>query len=270
MPELPEVEVVVRSLKKNLINKKIINIKVFYEPIVGKLAIFKKILNQKILNLTRKGKYLIFFFSNELVLVGHLRMEGKLYFKPSDEIIIKHEHFILFLENNISLRFNDTRKFGRFIVYDQKNYLQCSKLDQLALEPFEFSTFDFYQILKNKKKSIKNSLLDQKIISGLGNIYANEVLFLSKIHPANRSCDITFEQAEKILKYAKKIFKQSILLGGTSINTFDSLGIKGSFQKKLLVHGKEKQACLVCCEPIIKIKLGGRGTYFCSKCQIKI
>lgn len=271
MPELPEVEVVIRDLKSsNLIGLKITAIKIFYEPIIGNKMFFQKILNQRIINLERKGKYLIFFFSNELVLVGHLRMEGKLYLKHKNTDFIKHEHFVLFLENDLSLRFHDVRKFGRFLLYEKQNYLKESKLDQLALEPFDIPLEQFYKTLKNQKTVIKMSLLNQKIILGLGNIYVNEVLFLSKIHPETKSFNITLLQAEKILNHSKNILLQSIALGGTTINTFSTSGIKGAFQNKLLVYGKAKQSCVFCQNKIIKIKLCGRGTYFCFYCQPKI
>jgi formamidopyrimidine-DNA glycosylase len=270
MPELPEVEVTIRNLKKHLFQTQIIKVDVFYEKIVKDINLFKKICFKFFLDIQRKGKFLLFFLSKELVLVGHLRMEGKLYLNSLKEIPIdndKHEHFRIFLSNNLVLRYYDFRKFGRFILYKKENYLKYSKLNELAEDPFEISKEKFYSRLNAKNIIIKNILLNQKIISGIGNIYASEILFLSKIHPETKASVLNFKQTSLILENAKKILKKAILFGGTSISTFEALGKKGSFQNQLLVYKQENKKCYFCQKKIEKKKLNNRSTYFCSQCQ---
>ncbi|MBP3059199.1 DNA-formamidopyrimidine glycosylase [Texas Phoenix palm phytoplasma] len=269
MPELPEVEVIVNILKKRLIGLKIKKLFVFYQPIIQELFFFKKIINKKILDVQRKGKFLLFFLSDDLVIVGHLRMEGKIYLHDNYDNLQKHkdEHFRILLEKNIILRYYDFRKFGRFALYKKDNYLKESKLEKLALDPFEIDAKNFYSKLQKTKVSIKTCLLNQRIISGIGNIYANEILFLTRINPKIQSCFLSLQQIIKLLDNAKKILNRAIFCGGTSISTFEAIGKKGSFQKELLVYRKDKEKCIFCSNLIQKIKISGRSSYFCIKCQ---
>ncbi|CCV64057.1 Formamidopyrimidine-DNA glycosylase [Alteracholeplasma palmae J233] len=270
MPELPEVEVVVQTLKLQLINQTIIKTDVFYEPIVESAMEFKKIEGKKILDISRKGKYLIFILSDDLVIVGHLRMEGKFYLKKIDEPILKHEHFMLTLFNGITVRYHDFRKFGRFVVQNKHTYLKEQPLVKLANDPKDISFDDFYEKVIKRKTEIKKVLLDQTVIAGLGNIYVNEVLFASRIHPEKIAETLTKKEVKSILENAIMILEKAISLGGTTISTYESsLGVHGKFQNNLLVHGKEKQACPICQTTITKIKVGGRGTYVCTTCQKK-
>ncbi|MBS2126137.1 DNA-formamidopyrimidine glycosylase ['Fragaria x ananassa' phyllody phytoplasma] len=270
MPELPEVEIIVRILKNKLQGKKIIATKVFYEPIIKNKNTFKQIEGQIILDIQRKGKFLLFFLTQELVLIGHLRMEGKLFIQPIQTQHDKHEHFALILNDNTSLRYYDFRKFGRFEVYHQNNFLTQTTLHQLALDPFEINIHTFYQRILKTKSVLKKVLLNQKIISGLGNIYVNEILFLAKLHPEFKASSLTLKQTKNILIIAQKVLRKSIKLGGTTISTFEAQqGSQGYFQNYLLVHGKKDQLCSHCDTKIIKIKIGGRGTYLCPLCQKK-
>jgi formamidopyrimidine-DNA glycosylase len=269
MPELPEVEVIVRHLQKKIINCTIKKIKVFYEPIVQNISNFNQILNKTFLTIRRKGKYLIFYLSDDWVLVGHLRMEGKIYLKDKKKCQEKekHEYFRLILDNDMVLQYYDFRKFGRFLVFKKNNYLKESKLERLALDPFLIKNTNFYHKLQKTHVAIKTVLLNQQIISGIGNIYANEILFAAKIHPETKSAYLTRDQTQLILKKSKTILKESISLGGTTVSTFEALGRTGYFQHKLLIHGKDKQNCIICQNKIQKIKIGGRGSYFCAHCQ---
>lgn len=272
MPELPEVEVIIRHLHKKLVNRTIKGIKVFYEPIVQNIARFNQMLNQTFLDVQRKGKYLLFFLSDDWVLVGHLRMEGKLYLKSQKDCLKtgKHEYFRLLLDNDMVLQYYDFRKFGRFLLFKKDRYLEESKLERLALDPFLIHAKAFYDCLQKTRVAIKTVLLNQQIISGIGNIYANEILFAARLHPETKATYLNFAQTQLILTKAQVILKESIVLGGTTISTFDALGETGSFQNKLLVHGKDKQNCVVCQNKIEKRKIGGRGSYFCSHCQTMI
>ncbi|WCA22414.1 DNA-formamidopyrimidine glycosylase [Candidatus Phytoplasma oryzae] len=270
MPELPEVEITVQSLKKYLINKKIIELKVFSESIISSIELFQRICFKTFLDIQRKGKFLLFFLSDDLVLVGHLRMEGKFNISHSikmSSVNDKHEHFRIMLENNLILRYYDFRKFGRFILFNKQDYLKKKPLNQLAPDPFDINVKNFYNSLKKSNISIKKNLLNQKVISGIGNIYANEILFITRIHPETRSSSLSFKQINSIIKEAKIILLDSIASGGSSISTFTVLGKKGSFQKKLLVYKKDNTKCCFCSEIIQRKKIDGRSSYFCIKCQ---
>ncbi|WP_338140521.1 DNA-formamidopyrimidine glycosylase family protein [Candidatus Phytoplasma fabacearum] len=196
---------------------------IFYEPIIGNKQSFNQIKNEFFLKVKRKGKYLIFFLSNNLVLIGHLRMEGKINLNPINicNNIDKHECWRLCLDNDIVMRYYDTRKFGRFLVYNFNDYLTKSPLIKLAPDPFEILLNDFYNKLQKTNRVIKQVLLDQSVISGIGNIYASEILFLARIHPSKPSCHLHLEQVENILKHARNILIASIKEGATTTNTFE-------------------------------------------------
>ncbi|MDV3166680.1 MAG: DNA-formamidopyrimidine glycosylase family protein ['Waltheria sp.' little leaf phytoplasma] len=179
--------------------------------------------NKFFLKVKRQGKYLIFFLSNNLVLIGHLRMEGKINLNPINlcNNIDKHECWRLYLDNDIVMSYYDTRKFGRFLIYNYNDYLITSPLSKLAKDPFEILSTDFYNKLQKTNRVIKQVLLDQSVISGIGNIYASEILFLARIHPSKPSCHLSLEQVENILKHSRNILKASIRDGATTTNTFE-------------------------------------------------
>ncbi|MDV3167997.1 MAG: DNA-formamidopyrimidine glycosylase [Candidatus Phytoplasma stylosanthis] len=269
MPELPEVEVTIRILRKKIIGETIKKINVFYPPSFKSSYSLENIKGKKILDIQRKGKFLIFFLDQDWVLVGHFRMEGKVYINSLKECdqIHKHENFRILLASEKVFRYYDFRKFGSFSLYKKKNYLEESGLNKIALDPFLINAYDFFNQVNKKKIFIKKILLNQRIISGIGNIYASEILFLSKIHPETFSNNLTFQHIQSILKISKKVLKRAIQYGGSSFSSFEALGQKGHFQKKLLVYKKDKKNCSLCNYPIQKKKIEGRSSYFCLKCQ---
>ena len=268
MPELPEVETVKEKLKKELLHKKINSVKVFYEGIIASdLDSFKKnITNQEIIDIARRGKFLIFELS-DYYLVSHLRMEGKYFIKNMFDEISKHEHVIFYFDN-FTLRYHDTRKFGKmYLVKKDKLYID-TPLAKLGYEPWDDKLTNSY--LKNKFNcniAIKTLLLDQSIISGIGNIYADEILFLSKINPCKKGKELNNEELDNIIINTRNVLEQGIKNKGTTIHSFSSLGVVGDNQNHLLVHTKEGCPCSVCGSKIIKIKVNGRGTYYCPVCQ---
>ncbi|QTX03251.1 formamidopyrimidine-DNA glycosylase [Candidatus Phytoplasma luffae] len=272
MPELPEVESTIISLKQKILGDVIKEINIFYPPSFQSVYNLEALKDKKILDIQRKGKFLLFFLESDWVLVGHFRMEGKIYINFLDECrqLHKYENFRIILTENRVLRYFDFRKFGRFVLYKKEDYLIASGLNQLALDPFLIDFEKFFQVIKKKKIAIKKILLDQKIISGIGNIYASEILFLAKINPETLSCDLNKEQVKNIISISKKVLKKAIEFGGTSISTFEAVGKRGSYQQKLLVYRKDKQNCVFCSEVIQKKKIGGRSTYFCPQCQKNI
>ncbi len=187
MPELPEVETVRRGLQKLVLGQKIARVEVLYpKMIVGDADDFRaKLKDQTLENIQRRGKYLLFRFSNGLTVVSHLRMEGKFYVKEATDPVDKHTHVIFYLTDGRQLRYNDVRKFGRMQLVQTGSEEDLPGLAKLGPEPVAetFKVADFYQKLQKKKKNIKTALLDQTLVTGLGNIYVDEVLWQSKIHP---------------------------------------------------------------------------------------
>ncbi|MFV0424912.1 MAG: DNA-formamidopyrimidine glycosylase [Bacilli bacterium] len=269
MPELPEVETVKNTLLKFLVGKSITDVEIKYGKIIRDidLDVFKKkVTNQKINDIKRIGKYLIFIL-DDYVLISHLRMEGK-YFYRRECFIDKHDHICFKLDNNMCLIYNDTRKFGTMNLEAISNYNEVDYLKKLGYEPFDEKLNAEYLFDKLHKKSIaiKTALLDQTVISGLGNIYVDEVLFLSKILPTRKCCELVMDDFDKIANASKIVIKKAIEEGGTTIKTFSaSEGVHGKFQNSLNVHTKKK--CGFCSNEVIKVKINGRGTYYCKNCQ---
>ena len=271
MPEIAEVETVRRTLKKRILNRKIIGVDIIYDGIIeGDVLEFKmNIINETINDINRIGKWLIFSL-NDYYLLSHLRMEGKYFIKKSSEEIEKHEHIIFHLDDDSDLRYHDTRKFGKMILTKKEELYNVPEIKKQGYEIIDDNLTKEYVIekLKNKSLPIKTCLLDQTIISGLGNIYADEVLFASSINPLKKGKDITLNEVDKIIKNGKEIITEAIKLGGTTIKSYtSSLGVTGMFQQKLKAHKREGEPCQKCGTKIIRIKVNGRSTYYCPNCQ---
>lgn len=271
MPEMPEVETIKNTLKEMLMNRKIIDVKVYYASIIEYPDVdtfITEIKNQTILDIKRRGKWLLFEL-NDYYLLSHLRMEGRYLFRQKSDPILKHEHVVFHLENE-QLRYQDTRKFGRMHLLTKKEVYNKKPLNELGLEPLEENLTVMYLKQKYQKKTIpiKTVLLDQTIIVGIGNIYADEILFLSKISPLKPAKNLTEKELENIIKYTKEVLTKAISLGGTTIRSYEAKeGVHGLFQNELYVHGKEGKACPICATTLIKIRVGGRGTTYCTNCQ---
>lgn len=268
---MAEVETVRNTLKKSVLNKKIKKVKILYPKMIeSNLECFSNILtNNKFYDIKRIGKWLLFELDN-YYLLSHLRMEGKFFIKNSDEKMNKHEHIIITFDDNTDLRYHDTRKFGKMLIVKKSELYDTECIKKQGLEPGDKALTSKYLLDKfyNKTLPIKTILLDQTIISGLGNIYADEVLFDAKINPLKKGREITDAEAKNIIVSAPKIINKAIKMGGTTIKSYtSSLGVTGRFQQELKVHKKENEPCSICGEKIIRIKVNGRGTYYCPKCQ---
>ena len=268
MPELPEVETVRRALKREVINKKILAANVYWSNIIAYPEVKEfeeKIKNQTILDINRYGKWLMFEL-NDYYLLSHLRMEGKYFIRKKEDPKEKHQHVIFHFKDGTDLRYNDTRKFGKMYLINKDEVYNVKPLKDLGLEPWDKKlTIDYLQAHFHHKP-IKTELLDQSIIVGIGNIYADEILFLSKINPLLNADTLTKKDYENIIKYTRIILAEAIEKGGTTIKSYTSSeGVHGRFQSELLVHTKKE--CPNCQGEITKITVGGRGTYYCEKCQ---
>ena len=272
MPEKPEVITVVKSLKPKIIGKKITGCNIYWNNIIAYPTTneFKKeIINQKINDIKTRGKFIVIDL-DDYSLLCHLRMEGKFFFRKVGDPLNKHEHVELILDNSISFRFHDVRKFGKMYLIDKEDTYKVKPLSELGLEYDDKNlTKEYlYEKIHNKKLPIKTVLLDQSIITGIGNIYDDEILFMSGINPTRKANLITKNECDKIINNTRIVLDKAVSKGGTTIKSFTSSeGVHGLFQHELLVHGKEKEKCPNCGTTIEKIKIGGRGTYYCKKCQ---
>ena len=271
MPEIAEVRVVANTLKKQILNKKIDKVKVLYNGIVeGDINEFiNHIEGKSILDITTYGKWIIFNLG-EKTLLSHLRMEGKYFYVTKDTEIDKHTHVIFSLDNGMDLRYHDVRKFGKMILVDTDKVFENKHISKLGYEPDDDRLTTDYLLDKFKGKSepVKNALLDQTIINGLGNIYANEVLFKSKINPLKKTLDINEKEAKTIIESSKEITLKAYELGGTTIKSYtSSLGVIGHYQDELCVQSREGLPCKVCGNNIKRCKVNGRSTFYCEKCQ---
>lgn len=272
MPELPEVETVKETLKLKLIGKQIKDVKIYYNGIIAYPLVkefSKQIKNLPIKDINRRGKWLMFDL-DKYYLLSHLRMEGKYFFKNKEDKLDNHEHVVFTLDDDEQLRYRDTRKFGKMYLIKKEDINEIGPIKDLGLEPWDNNLNISYlkDKYKNKRLPIKTVLLDQSIIVGIGNIYADEILFLSKLNPLIKCCDLKDDDLENIIKYTKEVLEKAIKLGGTTIRTYTSVdGVHGRFQNELLIHGKDKGICPNCGQAVSKIKVGGRGTYYCNNCQ---
>lgn len=288
MPELPEVETVKRGLSRLIVNKTITKVKSnnFKSLPIDEAALNKIIIGSKILSVDRKGKMIIIDLSSGFSLVVHLKMTGQLIYRghenwgaghPSDSLVgslpDKHTRVILTFDDNSKLFFNDLRKFGWIKAHETNNLNKLESIRKLGPDPTDsnFSNDEFLSRLKKRKNSkIKVVLLDQTIISGVGNIYADESLFASKIHPESLTGDVSDDQLLNLKNEIQKILKLSIKLGGsTSKNYLNAEGKKGNYLEFAKVYGRSSKPCLNCTSEIIKIKVAGRGTHLCLNCQKK-
>lgn len=272
MPELPEVETVRKQLLNHLQHKTIKSINIIHNNVFENQDINKvklNIQNQTINDIKRRGKWLIFELDN-YDLLSHLRMEGKYLYRKPNEKIEKHELVIFNIDDTFELRYKDTRKFGKMYLINKEDLYKNSPLTKLGLEPWDDNLTIKYlkDKYKNKRLPIKTVLLDQSIITGIGNIYADEILFLSKINPHKKCNELNDKELKLIIENTKKVLEKAIKEGGTTIRSYTSEeGVSGRFQNNLLVHKRENEKCLVCNNIIIRDKIGGRSTYYCNKCQ---
>lgn len=272
MPELPEVETVRRGLTKLVEGSTIKSVDVLYPKMVNlPPKDFENALKgKKIDRIDRRGKYLLIRLSDHLTIVSHLRMEGKYDVEPDGAPLDKHTHVVFHLTDGRELRYNDTRKFGRMNLVDTGTEMSVAGLKTIGPEPTEQAlTLDYMTaIFKKSRKVIKPFLLDQSNIAGLGNIYADEVLWLSKINPKQPVNSLKPAQIKRLRKNIITEIQMAIDGHGTTVHSYSTAyGEAGNFQNHLNVYGRQGEPCPRCGTKIVKIKLAQRGTHYCPKCQ---
>ncbi|MGX7172553.1 DNA-formamidopyrimidine glycosylase [Enterococcus ratti] len=272
MPELPEVETVRRGLLRLVIGKKIQKIQVRWPKIIEQpeTPIFEaSLIGEEIISISRRGKFLIFHL-NHYDLISHLRMEGKYKFVEKNASIDKHTHVIFFFEDGSQLRYHDVRKFGRMVLVEKDTSASYKGIMKLGPEPVpdQFLLEAFISGLKKSHKAIKVLLLEQKLVTGLGNIYVDEVLWEAKIHPEQPANTLKLKEAKWLRKSIIDVLSRAIEAGGTTIRSYlNALGESGNFQVALHVYGQTGKPCVRCHTPIVKIKVAQRGTHYCPNCQ---
>ena len=273
MPEMPEVETVRRTLLPLIKGKTIKEVTVWYPKIItGDAKEFKQqLVGKKITTIDRYAKYLLIRLSGNLTVVSHLRMEGKYRLVKINTKKDKHDHVQIVFSDNSALRYNDVRKFGRMQLIKTGTEKEKTGISKLGAEPNSaaFTVSYLQNGLARKKKNIKNTLLDQSVVAGLGNIYVDEVLWETKIHPLSQANTIPAERVAQLHDNINSLIELAIAERGTTIHTYlDANGKTGGFQKMLQVYGHKGEPCVRCGTPLEKIKVNGRGTTFCPKCQM--
>lgn len=273
MPEMPEVETVRRTLLPLIKGKTIKEVTVWYPKIItGDAKEFaRQLAGKKIVTIDRYAKYLLIRLSDNLTIVSHLRMEGKYRLVKINTKKDKHDHVQIIFSDNSALRYNDVRKFGRMQLIKTGTEKEKTGIGKLGAEPNSAAfTVSYLQTgLARKKKNIKNTLLDQSIVAGLGNIYVDEVLWETKIHPLSQANTIPTKKVAQLHDNINSLIELAIAERGTTVHTYlDANGKTGGFQKMLQVYGHKGEPCVRCGTPLEKIKVNGRGTTFCPKCQV--
>lgn len=272
MPEMPEVESVVAGIRPYIVNHKIVQIKINKGDVIkypDETQFIKVLTQNTIKQINRRGKYIILMMADGLWLVIHLRMTGKLLFATANQDIDKYSCVIFTLDDGNKFIYADIRRLGTLDVIKQSELPRIKGLFTLGAEPLskEF-TAEYLQKICEHSGKIKPLLLNQKYIAGLGNIYTDEALAISKIHPARQANSLSKSEIMRLYKAINKVIGDGIADGGTSFRDYrNSQGKKGTHQDHLYAYNRKDKPCKFCGTPIVKITLNGRGTYFCPNCQ---
>lgn len=275
MPELPEVEVTRRGLLAQLPGKTVRRIscsKFSLRQRIPRRLLQSEIVGQEIRTIDRRGKHLLVRMTSGAMLVIHLGMTGKLGLIDPDIPRHRHDHVILSLDTGLELRFNDSRRFGFIAVWpaDEAARLETQFSQREGIEPFgsAFTAEKLHALAATRRIPVKTFLMNSKIIAGIGNIYANEILFATGIHPAKPVHRIRLLEWQKVVAASREILQQAIDAGGSTISDFlGTNGHPGYFQLQFRVYGRKDQACVRCATPIVKTEISGRATFYCPNCQ---
>ncbi len=272
MPELPEVETVRRLLEPAIINRTIAEVTVHYWRMVqSDHAVFKSTLTGRTFKkILRIGKFLIFTFDTDLTMISHLRMEGKFLVLKEREPDSDYARIVFHFTDGGKLVYDDSRCFGIMKLTDVAHYLLEEPLTKVGPEPFVIEEAGpLWSAYHQSTRPIKELLLDQTIMTGLGNIYADEVLFKARIHPELPGHRLTLPEAQRLLEQSKLVLQAAIETGGSTVRTYHAAqGVDGRFQLRLLAYGRAEEPCLRCGHPLTKIQVKGRGSTYCPRCQI--
>lgn len=269
MPELPEVETVVRDLRPQLCGRTIVGVRLGRKRLrkTRSETAIREIVGRRLLTLGRRGKYILAEMES-LHLVIHLGMTGQLTIGPSDRKPESHTHFTAAIDDGSELRFRDVRRFGSITVFPDDASLRRYLDARLGPEPFDIDAEALHRALSMTSRSLKAALLDQRLMAGIGNIYADESLFVAKLAPTRRGCSMTLAESRILRRAVVSILNRAIERRGSTIRDFiGGAGASGSYQGEFQVYGKTNEPCRNCRSPIQRIRLAGRSTHFCPTCQ---
>lgn len=275
MPELPEVELVAKSLDKLVKNRIIIAAELLRERLAPENPpndFAEKLKTATINSVTRRGKHILFDLDNGKTLIVHLRMSGRFRLLPIERELPKFTHAIFYFSDEMRLVFSDQRHFGFMKIVETADLSEAKEIKKLAPEPFseDFNVKYFRTILKTSKKSLKEFLLDQTKVTGLGNIYASEAMFLAKVNPQISSDKVSAKKAGVLFEKIREVLADSIAHGSTmnvDPENIDGSYYGGGYELNWRVYDRENEPCAACKTPVKRLKQGGRSTYFCPKCQ---
>ena len=272
MPELPEVETVCRSLRPHLLGRIVTRVRVRERRLrvrVNERAL-KGLVGKRIEAVTRTAKYVVLHLSEDAVWVFHLGMSGKLICVEQSTALRKHDHIVAGLNDGNELRYHDPRRFGLSLVTRRDEFSRLPQLRCLGLDPFDpgLTAEYLFRFTRSSARRIRDLLLDQQIIAGLGNIYANEILALSGIRPTQRANRLTRKQVEAIARTIPDLLRDAIRWCGTSFSDYrDADDKRGEFQNHLRVYDREGEKCRVCLNVIKRVAIGNRSAFYCPVCQ---
>jgi formamidopyrimidine-DNA glycosylase len=280
MPELPEVETLVRDLRPQLSGRKIASVQLTRDPLIRARLIrypsptkfVRRLRGRTIKSVERRGKYIVMPLDQDSErLVVHLGMTGHLRVWEPEEAPVKHTHVRVLLDTGLELRYDDQRQFGRLLLGTQEELVAARAFPaRLGPEPIhgDLTEAEFDRLIRGRRRPVKSALLDQSFLAGVGNIYADEACFRAGIRPSRWTHRLTLRERRALYSAIQEVLENSIAARGSSIiNYVDAFGVRGSNQEKLLVYGRAGEPCLTCGTPLRGTRLAGRGTVYCRKCQ---
>lgn len=271
MPELPEVEVIRRGLAPRLEGRRFLGVAVGDQRLRQQSSARELrhwVVGRRLVKLRRRGKYLLFDLEGGATLLIHLGMTGRLLAGPLPSPALPHVHLVFRVEGGLNLLFQDTRRFGQVLVFPPG--VEPPPLDRVGAEPFSRTVTPAWLLerARGRSRPIKNFLLDARMLAGIGNIYACEILFAAGLHPATPVARLTLEDWERVLRETRRILRHAIKKGGTTVADYlNSRGEIGLFQRELRVYGRADEPCSRCGAPIARLVQAGRSTFFCPACQ---
>ena len=273
MPELPEVETYRRQFNKSVKGRKVVDVELLFEGVVrhpSPRAFVRRVKGKTLGEAERRGKFLIIPFDSGDILVLHFGMTGVLHYLDPDEERSPHTRAVLKLDDGRELRFIDIRKLGALYLVKGRDFSKIPELANLGVEPLsrEFTLKRFTEAIGGRRQQLKQFLMRQDVIAGIGNIYANEILWEAGLHPLKSTADLSPEEIQRLYKAIRKILKEGVQLRGCSIEEFlDLYGRPGRYEERLKAYQREGEPCPRCGTKIVRITVGGRGTFYCPKCQ---
>jgi formamidopyrimidine-DNA glycosylase len=273
VPELPEVETIVADLRPHLTGRTIVGCELIFPTIVRypePEVFIDSVAGMRIAGMRRRGKFILIDLDSDVVLVVHLGMTGQLRLVDPVTPIEKHTHVIFTLDDGRHLRYRDPRRFGRLLLGTEESLLASKKMPRLGPEPIDpsFVPDELYRSLRKRRTSLKAVLLDQGAIAGVGNIYADESMHRARLRPDRIASGLSRKSAQRLHESLRDSLLMAIKNRGSSVDTYrDAWGEIGGQQEKLLVYGRAGEPCFTCGRPLAMIRLAGRSTVFCTKCQ---